>query len=192
MKDYFASIILAGVTGVTKDDACHNPRKNASFQSAHSVTPAAISKGDRGDILPKLSPPVTPRKIEGVTLNARKTADVIPVTPVTPQKDELCYFYHKRAGNMEYDREQSRAQAKAAALEETVQQWIYDNPPPGKDHRHCAHCGDRIGRYGYSAYGGVYLCDTGEATSCLQAYTESRRPEAMDALKHGDWAERIE
>jgi hypothetical protein len=106
---------------------------------------------------------------------------------VEPRISDSYYmdFFEERAAIAEFDGCQSREKAEAIVYQDTVYEWIYNNPPAGYKIEKCAYCNEAfdfsVG--GYLAWGNVYCCHNGDNDDHLKPYMESRTKEAKQYLK---------
>ncbi len=67
--------------------------------------------------------------------------------------------------------------------EQTLEEWIYNNPPAEQTLSHCAYCGDAIDfTGGFQTVGGLHLCHHSRDDEHLKPYLQSRTAEATKQL----------
>lgn len=77
----------------------------------------------------KMLHPVTPLQNEGVTSNTKEIGTLHPLHLVTPQNEELLYFYNERAGIIEFEGKINRNEAERLAFKEGLNLFFTKNYP---------------------------------------------------------------
>ena len=96
-------------------------------------------------------------------------------------------FFEERAGIAEYDGCQTISEAELIAYKDTINEWIYNNPPVDSTIYNCVYCNDNIDfdNGGFAAWGDINVCyqSSGEINH-LDEYLKHRSSEAIKFLKN--------
>lgn len=107
--------------------------------------------------------------------------------PAHETDDDRCFYhsyYDERVAIAQYDGKQIHEHAKAIAHRDTVEAWIFRNPPMNISLHTCAFCHIPLdaAKGGHIAFGDVYCCYHDAQHHHLAHYISSRRKEAQDYL----------
>ena len=129
MRDYFAALFSDEVTGVTKRNTFLKSNEIAAIEDHGLVTPQNHLRCNRCNMTHKMLHPVTPLQNEGVTSNTKEIGTLHPLHLVTPQNEELLYFYNERAGIIEFEGKINRNEAERLAFKEGLNLFFTKNYP---------------------------------------------------------------
>ncbi|WP_010302587.1 hypothetical protein [Candidatus Odyssella thessalonicensis] len=116
MKSYFSDILKPGVLGVPRCSQTQELRNTADFKDDGIRTPINNAMCSWCSIEHSRTPAI----FQSVPLKAREGAMENQVHLVTPENNDLRYFFEERASILEYDSYQTRSQAEYLASAETV------------------------------------------------------------------------
>jgi hypothetical protein len=90
------------------------------------------------------------------------------------------YFYDERAAIYEYDAGWKREIAEEKAYNDTIEEWIYNNPPIGYNSTTCAYCGTALDFRNSPTIScrNISCCYESEIDNHLNHYIKSRWQEA--------------
>jgi hypothetical protein len=124
MRDYFAAILPAQVTGVSESDITMKGKQRANSSKIDTVTPQHCFLSDEGDnsdfSMRNMASLVGPCKSAEEMLYTKRE-ELFPLSPSgTPNHEESRYFYEERAAIYQYEAGYTQEEAERLAYQETL------------------------------------------------------------------------
>lgn len=124
MKDYFASIVPEGVTGVTKRTTAQKVRFSERLPIEQNVTRPSEIKCNRCNASTEMLHPVHLGIAEGVTRNSPETLALHPVHSDTPTNEIWRELYEERSAVYQFDGNKPQAEAERLAYQDALMEFL--------------------------------------------------------------------